>query len=327
MKRIFGYLIERRAMLLIAVMLFFVFFPLFGTSFIIYLVNYALIFGIFAMAYDLFYGYAGLVSFGHSLFFGMAAYSVGIAYSHFGTNNIIILFALAIVVVIILATLVGFFCSFTKGIYLALVTFAFTQIFWLIVMADPWGITQGENGIVGIRPSPIHIGGLIFNLFSGIGLYYLTIAIFIFSYLIINSILNSQLGDIFKGIKQNEERLLSLGYNTRQYKILVFIFSGIFSGVAGVLLAFLNNCVTPSSVEWQLGAEILLITILGGPGTLIGPVIACFLVTFAKFYLSSWVGSGNWLYLLGGLYIFTVMFLPGGILNKRTLNSLQKSDK
>ena len=316
--------LRKSTVFLITGMLFFIFLPFFGTSFITYLVSYAFIFGIFALAYDMFYGYAGLISFGHSLFFGMAAYTAGIAYTHFKVDNLIILFVLVVVIGTLLGILMGFFCSFTKGIYLALVTFAFTQIFWLIVMADPWGITQGENGIVGIRLSPIHVGGLTLNLFSGLGLYYLTFVIFIFSYLVINGILTSQLGDIFKGIKQNEERLLSLGYNTRQYKILVFVFSGVFSGIAGVLLAFLNNCVTPSFVEWPLGAEILLITILGGAGTLIGPVIACFLITFAKFYLSSWLGTGNWLYLLGGLYIFTVLFLPGGIVNKKILNSLQR---
>jgi len=326
MIRVFEYLKTWQGLVSTVVVLFFILLPSFGTSFIIYLVSYALIFGIFALAYDLFYGYSGLVSFGHSMFLGMAAYSVGIVSTTvFSITNPIILFATAIAVGAILGSFVGYFCTFTRGIYVALVTFAFTQIFWLLVMVDPGGITLGENGIVGIRPPPLQIGGLSLNLYSGIGLYYLVLAIFIVSYLIIRAVVNSQIGDIFKGIKQNEERLLSLGYNTRQYKILVFVLSGVFSAVPGCLIAFLDNCITPSLVEWHVGAEILLITILGGPGTLIGPVIGSFLVLFSKFYVSSWIGAGNWLYLLGGLYIFVIMFLRGGIFNTRIFSFLAQS--
>jgi len=184
-------------------------------------------------------------------------------------------------------------------------------------MVDPGGVTWGENGIVGVRPGPLQIGGLTLNLFNGAGLYYLALAFLVISYLIIRAIVNSQIGDIFKGIKQNEDRLLSLGYNTRQYKILVFVLTGIFSALSGVLVIFLDNCITPSLVEWSVGGEILLMTILGGPGTLMGPVLGAFLVSFSKFYVSSWLGAGNWVYLLGGLYIFVVMCLRGGILNTR----------
>jgi len=322
----FRYLKTSQGLTSILVVLFFILLPSFSSSFIIYLVSYSFIFGIFALAYDLFYGYTGLVSFGHSMFIGVAAYSVGIVSTTvFKIPNPVILFVTAITVGAFLGLFVGYFCTFTRGIYVALVTFAFAQIFWLLVMVDPGGITYGENGIVGIRPPPLHIGGFILNLYSGTGLYYLILPIFIVSYLIIRVIVNSQIGDIFKGIKQNEERLLSLGYNTRQYKIVVFMLSGAFSAVPGVLIAFLDNCITPSLVEWHVGAEILLITILGGPGTLIGPVIASFLVTFSKFYISSWIGPGNWLYLLGGLYVVVIMFLRGGIFNMRIFNFLKQS--
>lgn len=323
--RMFKYLKTWRGLALVLVALFFIFLPSFSGSFMIYLVSYSLIFGIFALAYDLLYGYTGLVSFGHSMFLGMAAYSVGIvSKTLFNITNPIVLFATAVAVGAILGLLVGYFCTYTRGIYVALVTFAFAQIFWLIVMSDPGGITWGENGIVGIRPPPFHISGLRLNLYSGTGLYYLVLTIFVASYLIIRIVVNSQIGDIFKGIKQNEERLLSLGYNTRQYKILVFALSGVFSAIPGVLIAFLDNCITPSLVEWSVGAEILLITILGGPGTLIGPVIGSFLVSFSKFYISSWIGAGNWVYLLGGLYITVIMFLRGGILNTRIFSFLTK---
>jgi len=303
---------------IVLVALLFVCIPLFSGSFIIYLVTYCLIFGIFALAYDLFYGYAGLVSFGHSMFFGMTAYSVGaLSTTLFHVTNPLLLLGAALAIGALLGLLVGFFCTYTRGIYVALVTFAFAQISWLVVMVDPGGVTWGENGIVGVRPGPFQMGGLTLNLFSGTGLYYLALAFFVISYLVLRAIVNSQIGDIFKGIKQNEDRLLSLGYNTRQYKILVFVLTGVFSGLSGFLVVFLDNCITPSLVEWPVGAEILLMTILGGPGTLMGPVLGVFLVSFSKFYVSSWLGAGNWVYLLGGLYIFVIMCLRGGILNTR----------
>jgi len=303
--------------------LFLILLPLWSGSFIIYLVSYSFILGLFAMAYDLFFGYTGLVSFGHSMFFGMAAYAVGmLSKTLFHISNPFLLFIVPCGVGIFLGLLVGCFCAYARGIYVALVTFAFAQIAWLVVMTDPGGLTWGENGIVGVRPGAVEIGHLKLNLFSGVGLYYLILGIFVISYLIIRAITRSQVGDVLRGIKQNEERLLSLGYNTRQYKILVFALSGFFSAIAGVLVSFLDNCVTPALVEWALGAEILLITILGGPGTLVGPVLGSFLVAFAKFYISSWIGEGNWVYLLGGLYIAVVMFLRGGILNSRTFRFL-----
>ena len=219
----------------------------------------------------------------------------------------------------------GYFCTYVKGIYIVIVTFAFAQIFSLIVMADPGGITDGENGIIGVRPGSISLGGLEVDLFKGIGLYYLSLMIFIGSYFIIKVIVNSQIGDVFKGIKHNEERMLSLGYNTRPYQILAFVFSASISAVAGVLFVFMDNTISPGIVDWSVGAEALLFCVLGSPGTLIGPVIAALLITFLKYYVSSWFGGGNWVYILGGMYIAVIMFMPGGLLNTRIFRFLNQN--
>ena len=202
--------------------------PAFGGEFMIYLVSVALVFGIFAIAYDLLYGYTGLVSFGHCVFYGIPAYAVGaFTCTVYDINNPLVLFFIAIATGIILGLFVGFFCTFTHGIYLALVTFAFAQIFWLLVLSDPGGITYGENGIMAVRPPPLQLGGFSLCLFSGMGLYYLVLALLVASYLVIRLLVNSQLGDILRGIKQNERRLLSLGYNTRPYKMLAFALASI----------------------------------------------------------------------------------------------------
>ena len=306
----------------LSILLALILLSLFGGAFNIYLCSLAMIFGIFALAYDLLYGYTGLVSFGHCVFFGIPAYAVGIfSRTVFHITNPVVLFGVAIVTGVILGIIIGFFCSFSQGIYLALITFAFAQIFELLVLSDPSGITYGENGIMGIRPPSIKIGDFSLDLFNGRGIYYLSFVILVASYLMVRALVNSHLGDVLKAIKQNEKRLLSLGYNTRPYKILAFSLSGAFSAIAGTLMAFLDNNVTPSMVDWQVGAEILLITILGGPGTLIGPIAGAVLVVATQHYASSWIGGGNWVYVMGGLYIGVVMFLPGGLFNNKSIQS------
>lgn len=294
--------------------------PLSDTPFLVYLITLACIMGIFAMGFDLLYGYTGLVSFGHSVFYGVPAYALGaVGATLFTFKNPFILVGSAMAMGLLLGLIVGFFCTFSRGIYLALITFAFAQIFWLLVLSDPYGITYGENGIMAVRPGPYSIAGYTFSLFSGTGLYYLVLATLVGSYFIIRWLVRSPLGDILQGIKHNEDRLISLGYNTRPYKIVSFMLSGLFASVAGALTVFLNNSVVPSMVDWHIGAEVLLITIMGGSGTLIGPIVASFLVVFTESYASSWIGAGNWVYVMGGLYVGVVMFLPGGIFNSNYL--------
>jgi branched-chain amino acid transport system permease protein len=280
------------------------------------------------MAYDLLYGYTGIASFGHSVFFGMGAYSVGIiAVTVFGVANPLIHFAVAIVVGAMLGLLIGFFCTFTKGIYTALVSFAFAHVFWLLVMANPMGITRGESGITGVRPPPIYVGNFEVNFFRGVNFYFLVIIILIISYVILKTITHLPIGDVLKGIRENENRLLSLGYDVRQYKLFAFVVSGIFSAISGVLMAYLDNVVVPQFVQWDVGATVLLMTILGGSGTLIGPLLGSFVVELSKAYVTPLLGGGNWVFFLGSLYILVIILMPRGIygLLKRSFPTLAQN--
>lgn len=289
--------------------------PAYCGPYLFYLVTLALIFSIFALAYDLLFGHTGIISFGHSIFYGMPAYAIGMMTSTvLSVTNPVLIVTVALITGILLGAAVGWICSFSRGIYLAIVTFALAQIFELLVLSDPGGITLGENSITGVRPPALTIAGLSLNLFSGIGLYYLTLALLLLALLGMKLLIRSQWGQVFHAIRENEERLLSLGYNTRPYKILAFALSGGLSAVAGSMMAFLNNVVSPSMVDWQVGAEILLITVLGGAGTLIGPVLGAFVVVFTQTFASSLIGGGNWVYVLGGLYIVVAIYLPGGIM-------------
>ena len=289
--------------------------PMVSGPYFVYLVTLSLIFSIFAFGYDVLFGHTGIVSFGHSIFYGMAAYAVGMVSNtvlHF--THPLILTGTALATGIVLGALVGWICTYSRGIYLAIVTFALAQIFELLVLSDPGGITLGENSITAVRPPPFTIGDLSVNLFAGTGLYYLSLLVLVLVYLGVKLLANSHWGQVFHAIRENEERLLSLGYNTRPYKILAFALSGGLSAIAGSLMAFLNNIVSPSMVDWSVGAEILLITVLGGAGTLAGPILGAFVVVLTQAFASSLIGGGNWVYVLGGLYIVVAIFLPGGIM-------------
>lgn len=288
--------------------------PGFAGTYIVYVVTLAFTFSIFALAYDILLGHTGLVSFGHSLFYGMPAYVIAIMEtSALHITNPFVLLAAALGAGVLLGTAVGWLCTFSRGIYLAIFTFAIAQIAELIILSDPGGLTSGENGMVGVRPSAITVGGLHANPFSGVGLYYLTFTLLVAAYLGIRLLVRSQWGQVFHAIRENEGRLASIGYNARPYKVLAFAISGGVSAVAGSMAAFLDNNVSPEMVHWEVSAKVLLIAVLGGAGTLSGPVVGAFAVVITEVAASSLLGGGNWLYVLGGFYILVAMLPSGGL--------------
>jgi branched-chain amino acid transport system permease protein len=310
-----GSLAGPAARLQLLALLLLVVLPGLSGPYLLHLVTLAMIFGIFALGYDLLFGHTGIISFGHSILFGVPAYVIAMLGSTvWHVINPLLLVGSAVFAGIVLGAVMGWICSLTRGIYLAIVTFALAQIFELLVLSDPGGITLGENGVVGVRPPAGD--ALPLNLFSGVGLYYLTLALLVAVLIAVTLLVRSQWGQVFHGIRENEARLGSLGYDTRSYKILAFALSGAISAIAGAVMAFHNNIVTPAMVDWQVGAEILLITVLGGAGTRIGPVVGAFVVVLTEALATSLIGGGNWVYVLGGLYILVAMFLPGGIVRR-----------
>ncbi len=289
--------------------------PGFSGPYMVHLLTLALIFSIFALGYDVLFGHTGIVSFGHSVLFGLPAYAVAaVGTTLFHVTNPLLLISAAVLSGLLLGAAMGLLCSFSRGIYLAILTFAIAHIFELVVLSDPGGITLGENGVVGVRPA----SGVLFSVhwFSGTGLYYVALAALVTVVLGVMLLMRSQWGQVLHGIRENEERLGSLGFNTRAYKVLAFSLSGAICAIAGALSAFHNNIVSPAMVEWHVGAEILLIVVLGGAGSRIGPVLGAFVVVLTEAWATSLIGGGNWVYVLGGLYIVVAMFLPEGIVSK-----------
>lgn len=289
--------------------------PVFSGHYLVHVLTLALIFAIFAVGYDVLFGHVGIVSFGHSVLFGLPAYVIAIlGTTVFKVTNPLVLILAALMAGLLLGALMGLICSFSRGIYLAILTFAIAHIFELGVLSDPGGITFGENGVVGVRPGAA--AGWSMHLFSGVSLYYLTLGLLVAVMLGVTVLMRSQWGEVFHGIRENEERLGSIGFNTRAYKILAFAISGGIAAIAGAMAAFHNNIVSPAMVDWQVGAEILLIVALGGAGNRIGPVLGAFVVVLTEAFATSFLGGGNWVYVLGGLYILVAMYLPEGIVSK-----------
>jgi branched-chain amino acid transport system permease protein len=282
----------------------------------IYLIVLALIYSIYGLAYNITFGYTGIVSFGHGVLFGIPAYSVAILSKILNRTDVLSLIAVPLMIGVLLGLMIGYCCTFTRGIYTALITIVIPEIFYKLIISNPGGLTNGENGITGFRPSPFEVSGISLDLFDWRVFYYLTLSIFLACLWIIKILADSNFGAVLKGIRENEERVKALGYNTRMYKVLAFCISGFFSGVAGTLYALHENVVVPWLVHWlTTGSEVLLINMLGGPATLMGPILGSWVYIFAKYYISSWIGGANWIFFLGGLYIVVILILRGGIWN------------
>jgi branched-chain amino acid transport system permease protein len=263
------------------------------------------IFAIFAMSLDLLLGFTGLMSLGHAAFFGCGAYAVAILSALFGLNAWLgvvagVLFAGSAALVI------GFFCIRTSGIPFLMLTLAFAQLIFSV--AFKWrDLTGGSDGMA-IADKPGFFG---FDLSNTLPMYFMALIFFLLSYWGLRRLLNAPLGHAFVGIRENEPRMLAIGYPTRAYKLLAFTIAGGLAGFAGGLYAIFNSFISPDAVYWTASGDILIMTILGGAGTLIGPAIGAGVFLLMKNVVSSY--SDHWLLIIGVVFIACVLFFPGGI--------------
>jgi branched-chain amino acid transport system permease protein len=263
------------------------------------------IFGIFAMSLDLLLGFTGLMSLGHAAFFGLGAYAVAVLGAQFGLNAWLGLLA-AIGIAGAGAALIGLFCVRTGGIAFLMLTLAFSQL--LFSVALKWrDVTGGSDGLA-IADRPSFLG---FDLSSSLTMYFMTLTFFVLAYGVLRRLLNAPLGHAFIGIRENEARMEAIGYPTRLYKLLSFIIAGAIAGLAGGLYAIFNGFISSDALYWTASGDILIMTMLGGAGTLIGPAIGAALFLLMKNVVSSY--SEHWLAIVGITFICCVMFFPGGL--------------
>ncbi len=263
------------------------------------------VFGIFAMSLDLLLGYTGLMSLGHAGFFGLGAYVVIVLGSLFGLNAWLGVF-LGIAVVTLAAFAIGYFCVRTSGFPFLMLTLAFSQLIYTVALK--WrDVTGGSDGI-GIPEKPKFFG---FDLAHSLPMYFMTFLFLLLCFIALRRLVASPLGSAFVGIRENESRMLAIGYPTRRYKLASFTIGGAFAGFAGGLYAIFNGFISPDAVYWSASGDILIMVMLGGAGTLIGPVFGSAAFLLMKNLVSSY--SDHWLLIIGSIFVASVLFFPGGI--------------
>ena len=268
------------------------------------------IFAIFGLGLNLLLGYTGLLSFGQGTFFGSAAYVAGWLLKYYGIN---VLFALGIGVAVgaLSAAVVGYLCVQRSGLYFIMLTFALNQLFYFV--AYQWtSVTGGEDGMPGV-PRPAMFG---IDFKDPLNYYAFVSVLFLVSFWSMKRVVESPLGKILVAIRENEVRAEAVGYNVPRFKLLAFVIGGAFSGVAGVLYAMLFGIVPLETISFVTSGNVVFATLIGGSGSLYGPVIG----SFVFIWLSESVSTlwARWPLLLGVAFIVVVLFFRGGVVEAWT---------
>ena len=273
-----------------------------------FFVMQALCFALLACSFNLLVGYGGLLSFGHAMFLGTAGYVTAHALKVWGvTPELGILIGTAAAAA--LGVVTGAVAIRRQGIYFSMITLALSQLLYFIYLQTPF--THGEDGIQGIPQG--HLFG-VFNLENPTVLYYVILAGFLLGFLLIFRTINSPFGEVLKAIRENEPRAISLGYKTDQYKLLAYILSGTLGGFAGALKVFVAQNASLTDVHWSMSGEIVLMTLVGGLGTVFGPVVGAFVIIAMQQYLA---GFGQWVTVIqGAIFVICVLTFRRGVIGE-----------
>ena len=273
-----------------------------------FFVMQALCFALVACAFNLLVGYGGLLSFGHAMFLGTAGYCSAHALKVWGLPP-----ELGILVGTASAALLGVIAGYIsirrQGIYFSMITLALSQLLYFIYLQVPF--THGEDGIQGVPQGMLF---QIFDLSKPTTLYYTVLVGFLVAFLLIYRTINSPFGEVLKSIRENEQRAISLGYKTDQYKLLAFILSGTLAGFAGALKVFVAQNASLTDVHWSMSGEIVLMTLVGGLGTVFGPVAGAFVIVAMQQYLA---GFGQWVTVIQGvIFVACVLLFRRGLVGE-----------
>jgi branched-chain amino acid transport system permease protein len=278
-----------------------------------------LIWGLLAMSSDILIGYTGMISFGHSAFFGLGMYGAAMALLTVRPPNLWLAFLYGIVFSAGVSLFVAYFSTRLRDIYFAITTLIFSQIFYVIIFT--WTeVTGGENGLTFSRPQ-FSIPGLYSVPFTSTTLHWFVLFVVTASYLILRRITQSPFGMVLQSIRENEPRTRAIGYSVKRYKIVAVMLSGLFAGLSGVLYAIQNRFAAPDFVYFLISGEAVIFNVMGGIGTLVGPIVGAgfFLLlreAFSRFF------TEYYLIPVGIIFIAMVIFMPQGLLGfaRRWLN-------
>ena len=282
--------------------------PLGGMS----LATEVMIWVIFAMGFNVLLGYTGLPSFGHGLFFGCGAYLFGLT-QKFVTGGTWMPLLGSILGSLIIAAVLGLFLAKKRGIYFALLTIAFTQMFYFI--AFQWdAVTGGENGLMGIERYALNFFGLFSISIQGtVAFYYFVFAVMTVTILLLWRLIHAPMGSVFYAIKQNELRAKYLGYHTPLYKWISILISAGFGGLAGALYAMLSNGAFADPIHWSHSGDVVMMVLVGGGlSNFFGPVLGAVIFIALRDIFSTL--TQHWYLFYGLLIVFIILFMPEGIL-------------
>src|SRR5262247_1710348 len=268
----------------------------------------ALCFGLFACAFNLLLGYVGLLSFGHAAFLGSAGYATAHAAKVWGWPPEAAICA-GVVVAAVLGLIIGVIAIRRQGIYFAMTTLALAQMIFFFSVQAPF--THGEDGIQGVPRGRLF--GLL-DLNQTFTLYFVVLAIFLVGFLVIYRAIHSPFGQVLKAIRENEPRALSLGYKANHYKLIAFVLSATLSGLAGGTKVIVFQLASLTDVHWTMSGEVVLMTLLGGLGTVFGPVVGAFIVISLENYLAQ---LGAWVTVVQGLiFVICVLTFRRGVIGE-----------
>ena len=273
------------------------------------LVMKVMCFAIFACAFNLLFGYTGLLSFGHAAFFGASAYATGwIVRSLNVSPEVGIVFG--VVVAAVIGLVVGAIAIRRQGIYFAMITLALAQMVYFACLQMPF--THGEDGLQGVPRGRLF--GML-SLESDLAMYYFVLVVAIAVFVFIRRIVHSPYGQVLKAIRENEPRAISLGYAVDRYKLLAFVLSSALAGLAGSLKTLVLGFATLSDVHWSMSGEVILMTLLGGLGTFFGPVLGAGIVISLQDGLSD--RAGSWVtVIIGCIFVICVLLFRKGIVGE-----------
>jgi branched-chain amino acid transport system permease protein len=268
-----------------------------------------LIYGLYALGFNLVYGYLGLLSFGHAALFGTGAYLCGIAIVHFALPWYVSI-AIGIFGGLLMAAMIGVLAIRTRGIYFAMVTMALSQcVYYLFYQAVDW--TGGENGLRGINVRVIDIFGVKLDFINPLTRYYVIAAFVIAAFFVLSRILASPFGAVIEAVRENETRAKASGYNVTATRLVTFILSGGFCGLAGALQALHLSIVPIEILHYDTSGIVVMIALLGGMGTFFGPMVGAAAFLLLENLVSVW--TVHWQLIVGAIFMICVLFFPAGI--------------
>ena len=267
-----------------------------------------LCFALFACAFNLLVGYVGLLSFGHAAFFGSAGYVTAYTVKMWGLPP-----ELGILMGMLtgagLGLIVGWLAIRRSGIYFAMITLALSQVVYFYALQAPW--TGGEDGIQSVPRGMLF--GLI-DLRNPLAMYALVATIFVLGFLLVHRVIHSPFGQVLQAIRENEPRTISLGYETARYKLLAFVISAALAGVAGGTKSLVFQLASLTDVQWQMSGEVVLMTLVGGMGTIFGPIIGAAVIVTMQNYLAEF---GSWVNIIqGAIFVICVLTFRRGIVGE-----------